>query len=228
MGSGWTEVPHTRLRRAIASRLTESKRTAPHFYVEGTARADELLALRARLNESTGERISVNDLIIKAVARAHVAVPRMNVIWTDDAVREFDEVDVAVAIATPQGLVTPVVRRADSLGLGALAATTRDYAARARDGRLRPVELDGGSVTVSNLGMYGTRAFSAIINPPQASILAVGAAIESPVVVDGELAVARTMALTLSVDHRPVDGAVAADWMREFIGLLEEPLRLVV
>jgi pyruvate dehydrogenase E2 component (dihydrolipoamide acetyltransferase) len=225
---GWTDVPHTKLRRAIATRLAESKRTAPHFYVEGMAKVDELLALRARLNESTGQRISVNDLIVKAVARAHVAVPRMNVIWTDDAVREFDHVDVAVAIATPQGLVTPVVRRADSLGLGALAATTRDYAARARDGKLAPAELDGGSVTVSNLGMFGTRAFTAIINPPHASILAVGAAIESPVAVDGRLAVARTMTFTLSVDHRPVDGVVAAEWMREFVNLLEDPLRLLV
>lgn len=223
----WADVPHTKLRRVIAARLTESKQSAPHFYVRGTAKVDALLDLRKRLNEETGERISVNDLILKAVAKAHRAVSRMNVVWGADAIRQFDHVDIAVAVATEQGLVTPVVHKVDTLSLSALAAATRDYAERARTGKLRPDELDGGTISVSNLGMFGTEEFSAIINPPQASILAVGSAVPRAVVVDGEVTIARTLNVTLSVDHRPVDGAVAAEWMREFVDLLEQPLRLL-
>jgi pyruvate dehydrogenase E2 component (dihydrolipoamide acetyltransferase) len=225
--SGSKDVPHTRLRRAIAGRLTESKQTAPHYYVRGTAKVDVLLELRAQMNEASSSRISVNDLVVKSVAKAHKAVPAMNVIWTPDAIRQFDSVDIAVAVATNDGLVTPVVRSVDSISLSTLSAATRDFAERARLGRLRPSDLEGGTVTVTNLGMYGTEDFSAIINPPHASILAVGAATESAVVEDGQLAVARTMRFTLSVDHRPVDGAVAAEWMREFLALIENPLRIV-
>lgn len=225
--SGSKDVPHTRLRRAIAARLTESKQTAPHYYVRGTAKVDALFELRAQMNEASSSRISVNDLVVKSVAKAHQAVPAMNVIWTPDAIRQFDSVDIAVAVATNDGLVTPVVRSVDSISLSTLSAATRDFAERARLGRLRPSDLEGGTVTVTNLGMYGTEDFSAIINPPHASILAVGAATESAVVEDGQLAVARTMRFTLSVDHRPVDGAVAAEWMREFLALIESPLRIV-
>jgi pyruvate dehydrogenase E2 component (dihydrolipoamide acetyltransferase) len=221
------DIPHTRLRRAIAARLTESKQQAPHFYVRGTARVDELLALRERLNERAATRISVNDLVVMAVAKAHVAVPAMNVVWSSDAVRRFDGVDIAVAVATDEGLLTPVVRSVDTMNLSTLAASTRDFAERAREGAIRPDELDGGSITVTNLGMYGTEEFTAIINPPHASILAVGAARETVVVEDGQCAVARTVRLTLSVDHRPVDGVVAAQWMQELVSLLEEPLRIV-
>jgi len=224
----WTDTPHSRLRRAIAARLTESKRAAPHFYVRGIANVTELLALRGRLNSDADGRFSVNDLVVKAVAKAHHLVPRMNVIWTEDAVRTFDHVDVAVAVATAEGLLTPVVRKVESLSLSALAEATRDFAERARRGVLRPDELEGGTVTVSNLGMYGTQEFVAIINPPHASILAVGAAVDGPVVVDGSLTVGKTITFTLSVDHRPVDGAVAAEWMREFVGLIENPMRLVL
>jgi pyruvate dehydrogenase E2 component (dihydrolipoamide acetyltransferase) len=221
------DIPHTRLRRAIATRLTESKQQAPHFYVRGTARVDELLALREQLNQRATARISVNDLVVMAVAKAHRTVPGMNVVWSADAVRQFDGVDVAVAVATPDGLLTPVVRSVDTMNLSTLAASTRDFAERAREGRIRPDELDGGSITVTNLGMYGTEEFTAIINPPHASILAVGAALETVVVDDGRCAVARTVRLTLSVDHRPVDGVVAAQWMQELVALLEEPLRIV-
>ena len=221
------DIPHTRLRRAIAARLTESKREAPHFYVRGTARVDDLLALREQVNQHATSRISVNDLVVMAVAKAHQAVPAMNVIWTTDAVRQFDSVDIAVAVATTDGLVTPVVRSVGTKNISALASSTRDFAERAREGKLRPDELDGGSVTVTNLGMYGTEDFAAIINPPQSSILAVGAARESVVVEQGQCVVARTMRFTLSVDHRPIDGAIAAQWMQEFITLLENPLWIV-
>jgi len=226
--TGATDVPHTRLRRAIAARLTESKQTAPHFYVRGTARVDRLLALRAELNADESTRVSVNDLVIKAVARAHRLVPALNVIWTQDAIRRFDSVDVAVAVATDNGLVTPVLRGVQDTSVGAVSATVRDYAERARAGQLRQAELEGGTITVTNLGMFGTQEFAAIINPPQAAILAVGAARQEPVVQDGTVVVATTMTVTLSVDHRPVDGVDAARWMQVFIELLESPARILL
>ena len=226
--TGATDIPHTRLRRAIAARLTESKQTAPHFYVRGTARVDRLLALRAELNADESTRVSVNDLVIKAVARAHRLVPALNVIWTQDAIRRFDSVDVAVAVATDNGLVTPVLRGVQDSSVGAVSATVRDYAERARAGQLRQAELEGGTITVTNLGMFGTQEFAAIINPPQAAILAVGAARQEPVVQDGAVVVATTMTVTLSVDHRPVDGVDAARWMQVFIELLESPARILL
>jgi pyruvate dehydrogenase E2 component (dihydrolipoamide acetyltransferase) len=151
----------------------------------------------------------------------------MNVVWTGEAIRSFAGVDVAVAVATDSGLVTPVVRGVDGLAVTAVARATRDVAARAREGRLQQPELEGGSITVSNLGMFGVEEFSAIINPPQASILAVGAARQEPVVTDGRLGVATVLRVTLSVDHRPVDGAVAARWMSAFVSLLERPVRIL-
>ncbi len=220
-------MPHSRLRRAIAARLTQSTQEAPHFYLRGSARVDRLLALRAELNSADDVRVSVNDLVVKAVARAHMLVPAVNVIWTDDAVRMFDSVDIAVAISTEQGLVTPVLRAVESMSISQVALATKDFAARARSGSLRQHELEGGSTSVTNLGMFGTEDFAAIINPPHSSILAVGAAAQEPVVVDGALAVGTVMRVTLSVDHRPIDGATAAQWMREFIGLLEQPARIL-
>jgi pyruvate dehydrogenase E2 component (dihydrolipoamide acetyltransferase) len=215
------------MRKAVAARLTESKATAPHFYVRGTARVDELLRMRADLNDGADVRVSVNDLVVKAVARAHQLVPEMNVIWTGDAIRSFAGVDVAVAVATDSGLVTPVLTSVERRSITEVAAATRDFVERAREGRLRQQELEGGSVTVTNLGMYGVEEFSAIINPPQAAILAVGAAKQEAVVVDGRLEVAMLLRLTLSVDHRPVDGATAARWMAAFVGLLEHPVRIL-
>jgi pyruvate dehydrogenase E2 component (dihydrolipoamide acetyltransferase) len=159
---------------------------------------------------------------------AHVAVPRMNAIWTPDAARQFSSVDVAVAVATETGLVTPVVRGVERTPVAAISATVRDLVARAREGRLRQDELEGGALTVTNLGMYGTEGFSAIINPPQSAILAVGAARQEPVVVDGALAVGTVIRVTLSADHRVIDGALAAEWMAAFVAAVEQPLRLVV
>ena len=225
---GYTDEPHSRMRKAIASRLTQSMQTAPHFYVRGTAEVDELLALRKKINESGDVKISVNDLIVKAAARAHVLVPAMNVIWLDDAVRTFDTVDIAVAVASDRGLMTPVVRDVARRGIAAIASETRDLAERARDGKLKQEELVGGSLSISNLGMFGTEEFSAIINPPHAAILAVGAARSEPVIHDGELAVASVLKVTLSVDHRPVDGAVAAQWMAAFLDVLHSPLKILI
>lgn len=226
-GQPWTDEPLSRMRKGIAARLSASKSTAPHFYLRGSARVDRLLALRTEINEGSDIRISVNDLVVKAVARAHRLVPAMNVIWTGDAIRSFAGVDVAVAVATPGGLVTPVVRDVDHTSVTAVARTMKDFIERAKTARLQQHELEGGAVTVTNLGMYGTDEFAAILNPPQSAILAVGAATSQPVVVDGGLEVGTVMRVTLSVDHRPVDGATAADWMRTFIGLLEAPVRIL-
>lgn len=220
-------VPHSRLRRTIAARLIESKQTIPHFYLRGSARVDRLLALRAELNGLAGQKISVNDLVVKAVARAHATVAGVNAIWTDGGMRHFDTVDVGVAVATDTGLVTPVVRDVDRSSVTAVASATRELAERARTGGLKQDELAGGAITVTNLGMYGTEEFAAIINPPQSSILAVGAGRQEPVVTDGELAVATVLRVTLSVDHRVIDGALAAQWMREFLAILEQPLRIL-
>ncbi len=229
---GYEDVPHSRIRRATAARLAESKREAPHFYLRATVRAERLLDLRAELNaESTaggGPRVSVNDLVVKAVGAAHRAVPEMNVVWTPDAVRQFTRVDVAVAVATERGLVTPVVRDVPGLTLGGLVAQVRDLASRAHAGRLRPEELEGGSITVTNLGMHGVEEFAAIINPPQSAILAVGAVREEPVVEHGVVVAGRVLRLTLAVDHRPLDGVLAARWLDTLVGLLEHPVRALV
>lgn len=225
--AGFVDVPHSRLRRAIAARLTQSKQTAPHFYLRGSANVDRLMALRSEINEGEELRVSVNDLILKAVARAHTLVPSVNVIWTDDAIRMFQSVDISVAIATESGLVTPVLRDVDALSVTQIAAATKDFAARARSGGLRQHELEGGSTSVTNLGMFGTEEFAAIINPPHSSILAVGAAVRKPIVVGDEIGIGTVMNVTMSVDHRPIDGATAAEWMKVFIGLLEAPAKIL-
>lgn len=227
-GDGWTEVPHSKLRRLIATRLTESKTSIPHFYVRGSIRVDRLLKLRAELNEALPVRVSINDLILKAVAAAHTQIPDANVIWTETGLRRYDSVDLGVAIASPKGLVTPVVMGVERLSIGALAETTRDLSRRAGEGRLKQAELEGGTCSVSNLGMYGTEEFTAIINPPQSSILAVGAARPEPDVNrHGEVKVRTKIRVVLSVDHRAIDGALAAQWMSAFRDAVETPLRLL-
>lgn len=225
---GYTDRPHSRIRKAIASRLTESKNVAPHFYLRGSANVDELLALRAAINDSATVKVSVNDLVVKAAAAAHAAVPAMNVIWTAEAIRQYEAVDLAIAVASDGGLVTPVVRNVAGQSITAIAAATRDLAERARGGGLKQHELVGGTMTISNLGMYGTEEFAAIINPPQSAILAVGGAKKQPVVIDDQVTPATVVQFTLSVDHRPVDGAVAADWMRSFLELVENPMRILL
>ncbi len=226
--AGAQRVELTRMRKAIARRLSESKSTVPHFYLSQDIEVDQLLALRKQLKETTSARITVNDLILKAVARALVEVPQANACWAGDSITQFSTADISVAIATPTGLVTPVLHGVESLSLGALSAQVADFAARARDNQLSPAELAGGSFTVSNLGMFGTRQFTAILNPPQAGILAVGAAEQRPVVREGSLAVATVMTCTLSADHRVMDGAVAAELLASITKHLEQPLGLLV
>ncbi|MFE7116577.1 2-oxo acid dehydrogenase subunit E2 [Streptomyces sp. NPDC057654] len=235
----YEDIPHTRIRRAIAARLTGSKQNAPHFYLRSRVRADALLELRRQLNATGGSgasggsggsvKISVNDLLVKAVALAHAQVPEMNAVWLPDAVRRFAAVDVAVAIATDNGLVTPVLRNVTELSLSGISRGVRTYAEQARTGSLRQGDLEGGAITISNLGMYGVEEFAAIINPPQSAILAVGAATREPVVTaDGTVEAAQVLALTLSVDHRPVDGALAARWFAALREIIEEPMRILV
>lgn len=225
--SGATDVPLTGMRRAIARRLTESKTTVPHFYVTAHCNVGELLELRKRVNSAIETKVSVNDFMLKAVAGALRAVPEANAIWGGDVIRRFDTVDLAVAVAVEGGLLTPVLRGVESLTLTQVAAAVADAAARARAGKLRQEELEGGSFSVSNLGMYGVDEFSAILNPPQSGILAVGAAKERPIVVDGQLAVGTVMTVTLSADHRVIDGAVAAQWMAKFVALIENPVAIL-
>ncbi len=220
-------IPHSRLRRAIATRLTQSKTQAPHFYLRGSAQVDRLLELRQEINDGEELRVSVTDLLLKAMAVAFTAVPTANVVWTDEAVHQHARVDIGLAVATDNGLVTPVVRGVDRLTVRQIARTTQDLATRARAGSLRQHELEGGITSLTNLGMYGTEDFDAIINPPQSSILAVGAARETPVVADGAVTVATVLRFSLSVDHRPIDGATAARWMAAFTALLERPAKLL-
>jgi pyruvate dehydrogenase E2 component (dihydrolipoamide acetyltransferase) len=225
--SAYDEIPHSRIRQVTARRLTESQQQVPHFYLRATVRAEALLALREEINHDGATKVSLNDLVVKAVGAAHQRVPELNVTWTADAVRRFRTVDVAVAVATERGLMTPVVRDVGALTATALAASVRDLAERARDGKLKPDELEGGSISVTNLGMYGVEEFAAIINPPHAAILAVGTVRSEPVV-DGDAVVpGQVMSLTLSVDHRPVDGVAAARWLGVLRELLEHPARVL-
>lgn len=227
--AGGTATPHTRLRRIIASRLQQSKREAPHFYLRRDLRVDALLALRAQVNEGATVRISVNDLFVKAAARALVDVPEMNVIWTDDAVVSYPTADISIAVASERGLVTPTIRGIESLSLTTLSTQIKDAVGRANEGRLQQAELEGGTMSITNLGMFGVDEFSAIINPPQAAILAIGAATRRAVVNDeGELEAGSVVTVTLSVDHRPVDGVVAARWLDRLAQLVASPMQILL
>lgn len=221
-------VPMSRMRLAIARRLTESKTTVPHFYLTVDVQMDELLALRKQVNAATGRKITVNDLVVRAIGLSLRDVPDSNVGFNGDTMHRYGRADISVAIATDGGLLTPVVRGVDSSSLSEISATIADYVERAQTGKIRPDELAGGSFTVSNLGMFGTKEFAAILNPPQAGILAVGAAEPRVVVVDGEPAVATLMTCTLSADHRVVDGAVAARLMAAFRQRIENPLSILI
>ena len=223
-----TEIPHTRMRKAIARRLTESKSTVPHFYLVADCRVDKLLALRAEANATAPVKLSVNDFVLKAAAAAFVDVPEANATWGEEAVTRYSTVDMSVAVAIDGGLVTPVLRSVEKATLTEIARNVADHAERARAGQLRQHELEGGSFSVSNLGMYGVTEFSAIINPPQSAILAVGRATQQPVVDDGALAVGTVMTVTLSADHRVLDGALAAQWLAAFVKHIENPLGMLV
>jgi len=225
-----TVEANSQMRRIIAQRLQESKANAPHFYLTVDCEIDNLLAARRMMNEQAGEgvKISVNDLVIRAAAMTLIAVPKANASWEGENTRYFQHADIAIAVAVDGGLVTPVVWAAEQKGLAALSSIPRDLALRAREGKLAPEEFSGGSFTISNLGMYGIREFAAVINPPQGAILAVGAGEERPVVRDGQLAVATVMSVTLSADHRVVDGAVGAEWLQAFKGYIQQPVTMLL
>ena len=223
-------VKHSNMRKVIARRLTESKQTVPHFYLTVDCEIDALLEARREINARApeGVKVSVNDFVIKALATALCRVPDANASWTEEGLLKFSQADIAVAVAVPNGLVTPVVRQAESKGLAAISAEMTDFAARARDGKLMPEEYQGGTSSVSNLGMFGIRQFDAVINPPQATILAVGAGERRPVVKDGALTIATVMTCTLSCDHRAVDGALGARLLGEFKALAECPAAMLL
>src|SRR5579885_667004 len=235
----YTERPLNAMRRTIARRLSESKQTVPHFYLSVDCEIDELLKIRTELNAKlaaaaprqqaeTAPSISFNDFVIRATALALRQVPAANASWSDEAILVWDTVDIAVAVALEDGLITPIVRQADRKGLAAIAGETRDLVARARAGKLKLEEYQGGTFSISNLGMYGVREFAAVINPPHGGILAVGAGAPRPVVKNGALAVATVMTCTLSCDHRVVDGAVGAQFLAAFKRLVEDPLTMLL
>lgn len=229
-GQSYTEEKNSSVRKVIARRLLEAKQTIPHFYLTVDCMLDDLLKLRKELNSRDGVdyKLSVNDFIIKASAMAMRKVPAVNASWTDEAVRLYDNVDVSVAVSTDGGLITPIIRNADQKGLSTISNEMKDLAARGRDNKLAPEEYQGGGFSISNLGMFGIKEFSAIINPPQSAILAVGAGEQRPVVKDGALAVATVMTCTLSCDHRVVDGAVGAEFLAALKPLIEDPLSLLL
>jgi pyruvate dehydrogenase E2 component (dihydrolipoamide acetyltransferase) len=222
--------PLSSMRKTIARRLTESKQNVPHFYLTVDCEIDALLQLRKTLNDKSDGafKISVNDLVIKAAAIALRRVPKANASWTDEGVKLYKSADISVAVAIEGGLITPVVRRAETKGLETISTEMKELSARARDGKLGPEEYQGGTFSISNLGMYGIKEFSAVINPPQACILAVGAGEQRPVVKDGSLAVATVMSCTLSVDHRAVDGAIGSEYLSAFKRLIEDPLSMLL
>lgn len=228
-----TLVPHTTIRKVIARRLAEAKQTVPHFYVSMDIELDALLKLRAELNAygagaAGAIKLSVNDLLIKAAAVTLRRIPKVNAAWTDEGVALFTDVDISVAVSIPDGLITPIIRHADRKGLAAISTEMKDLSARAKAGKLKPEEFQGGGFSISNMGMYGVSNFAAIINPPQAGILAVAAGQPRPVVKDGALAIATVMTCTLSVDHRVIDGALGAEWLAGFKRIVEAPLSLLL
>ena len=223
-------TPHSNMRKAIASRLTESARDIPHFNLSMDVELDALMALRKDLNSRDGAdyKISVNDFVVKAVALALKRNPDVNAAFTKDAVLKFKRVDISIAVAIEGGLITPVIKDAGSKGLATISADARELAAKARDGKLQPEEYQGGTFTISNLGMFGVKSFNSIINPPQGGILSVGAGELRPVVKDGALSMATVMSLTLAVDHRCIDGAPAAAFTRDLKAILEDPIQLML
>jgi len=228
-GNTVREIPLDGMRRTIAKRLVESKQTVPHFYLSTDVSVEALLALRQQINTIAPKRISVNDFIVKAYALALQKVPAANAVWAEDKLLQYERSDVGVAVAIEGGLITPVVRSADVKSLATISAEIADLAKRARERKLKPAEYQGGTGTVSNLGMYGIRQFSAIVNPPQATILAVGAAERRPEeAADGSVRFASKLTVTLSVDHRVVDGAVAGELLAAFRTIVEAPLSLLL
>ncbi len=228
------KIPLSNVKKITARRLTEAKQTIPHFYVSIDVELDALLKLRGDLNARSPKdgpdafKLSVNDLLIKACAVTLRRVPKVNASFTDEAIILYDDVDISVAVSIADGLITPIIRQADRKGVVAISNEAKSLIERARAGKLKPEEFQGGGFSISNMGMYGVSEFAAIINPPQAAILAVAAGGPRPVVKDGQLAVATVMTVTLSVDHRAIDGALAAEWVAAFKAVVEDPLSLLL
>jgi pyruvate dehydrogenase E2 component (dihydrolipoamide acetyltransferase) len=229
-------VPHDSMRKTIARRLVEAKATIPHFYLTVSCNIDRLMAAREDINMVAPKgadgkpawKVSVNDFVIKAMAMALMKVPAANVTWTEGGMLQHKEADVGVAVSIPGGLITPIVRSAQSKKLTDISNEMRDLAARARNKKLKPSEYEGGTTAVSNLGMFGIHEFSAVINPPQATILAVGTGEQRPIVKDGKIEVATMMTVTLSCDHRAVDGALGAEFLGAFKSFIENPVGMVM
>ncbi|MBT3989376.1 MAG: pyruvate dehydrogenase complex dihydrolipoamide acetyltransferase [Rhodospirillaceae bacterium] len=232
-GGSYTEIPNSSIRKIIAERLTASSRDIPSYMVTIDCEIDNLLAMRSDLNGRSPEgdgayKISVNDFIVRAVALAMRKVPGVNSSWTEAAILQYDAIDISMAVATADGLITPIVRNADQKGLAEISIETKDLALRARDNKLMPEEFQGGGFTISNLGMYGVKEFTSIINPPQSCILSVGAGEQRPVVKEGALGIATVMSCTLASDHRTVDGALAAQFLQAFKAMVEDPLTMLL
>ncbi|MBP2446013.1 pyruvate dehydrogenase complex dihydrolipoamide acetyltransferase [Rhizobium leguminosarum] len=228
-------VPHDGMRKTIARRLVESKQTIPHFYVSVDCELDALMALRAQLNDAAPRKdnapaykLSVNDMVIKAMALSLRDVPDANVSWTDNNMVKHKYADVGVAVSIPGGLITPIIRKAEQKTLSAISNEMRDLGKRAKDRKLKPEEYQGGTSSVSNMGMMGVKNFAAVVNPPHATILAVGAGEQRVVVKKGEMAIATVMSVTLSTDHRCVDGALGAELLQAFKGYIENPMSMLV
>jgi pyruvate dehydrogenase E2 component (dihydrolipoamide acetyltransferase) len=224
----YTPIPHTNMRRTIARRLTEVQQTIPVFYLTMDCEIDALLKARADVNAQAETKISVNDFVIKAVALALKKVPAVNASWSDEAVMRWNSVDVSVAVALEDGLITPIIRNADQKGLAQISAEMKDLATRAKANKLKLEEFQGGTFSISNLGMFGVSEFTAVINPPQSCILAVAAGEQRAVVKNGALAVATVMSCTISCDHRVVDGATAAQFMGAFRKYIEAPVTMLL
>ena len=228
----YTQVAHTTMRKVIARRLTEAKLQQPHFYMSVECELDALLKVRQELNakapEKGGYKLSVNDFIIRAAGLALKRVPAANAAWHDEGVRLYKRADISVAVAIPNGLITPVIHGADQKGLVEISNEMKELAQKARDGKLKPEEYQGGTFSISNLGMYGISTFAAVLNPPQGAILAVGVGEQRPIVKDGALAIATMMTCTLSVDHRVVDGAIGAEFLAAFKKLIQDPLTMLL
>lgn len=233
-GEPYQVIPHTTMRKVIARRLTEAKTTIPHFYVSVDVELDALLALRNQLNALSSEKgegafkLSVNDMLIKASAVALKQVPGVNASYTDEAMIVYDHADISIAVALEDGLITPIIRQVELKSLKTISLEAKELIARARAGKLKPEEFQGGTFSITNMGMYGVKSFSAVINPPQSAILAVSAAQQQAVVVHGEVKVATVMEVTLSVDHRAVDGVMAAKWLAAFKAAVQSPMTLVL
>jgi pyruvate dehydrogenase E2 component (dihydrolipoamide acetyltransferase) len=222
----YTEVPITNMRRVIARRMAESKAATPHFYLTVDCEIDSLMRMRAEINSVSDAKVSVNDFVIRAAALTLKKMPAVNASWSEDAILHWDSADIAVAVALEDGLITPIIKNADQKGIGTIAAEMKDLAARARAGKLKLNEFQGGTFSISNLGMYGIKDFTAVINPPQSCILAVGVGEQRPVVKNGALAIATVMSCTLACDHRVVDGATGAQWIQAFKKIIEAPAML--